>query len=57
MGSILSYHGLSQDLKKHQWENRVVILLSSDESSPLYTQQLKEFSHTHEEMKERKLVM
>ena len=57
MGSILSYHGFSQDLKKHQWENRVVILLSSDESSPLYTQQLKEFSHTHEEMKERKLVM
>ena len=57
MGFLLPYHGFSQGLKKHQWENRIVVLLSSDESSPLYTQQLKEFSHTHEEMKERKLVM
>ncbi len=57
LGTLIGSYGFSQILNKHEWENRVLIVFSSDGSSPNYIKQLAEFSNSVTEMKERKLVL
>mgnify|MGYP003671737272 FL=1 len=47
----------AQDLKKHQWESRVVIIASQNEDSRTYQEQITEFNSLPEEFKERKIIV
>ncbi|WP_170126298.1 DUF4174 domain-containing protein [Arenibacter echinorum] len=47
----------AQDLKKHQWENRVVLIMAQDENSKEYNNQLAEFNKFPKELKERKMLI
>ncbi|MGD1842832.1 MAG: DUF4174 domain-containing protein [Thermonemataceae bacterium] len=48
---------MAQQLEEHQWENRVLIVKTTDEQSQKYQQQLKEFKKATEGLSERKLVL
>lgn len=47
----------SQDLKKHQWENRVVLIVSQNGDSKAYNQQIAQLSRLPKELKERKILV
>ncbi len=53
MGFISGY---SQDIDRHQWENRIVVILASDKDNPLIERQLTIFKSDIPGWKERKLV-
>ncbi len=46
-----------QEIKKHQWEERVLILLTDDVKNSVYQKQLVEFNTEIKNFKERKLVV
>lgn len=45
-----------QDLKEHSWENRILIVKTSDITSNKYQEQRKEFKNSLEELIDRKFV-
>lgn len=47
----------AQDLKKHQWENRVVIIASQNEDSKAYQEQITEVNSLPKELRERKIIV
>lgn len=47
----------SQDLKKHQWKNRVILIVSQNEDSKTYNQQIAQLSRLPKELKERKILV
>jgi len=47
----------AQDLSKHRWNDRVIIVVVEDASDPTLQKQLEEFERHREGMKERKLVV
>ncbi len=47
----------AQDLKKHRWEHRIVIIKTTDVHSKTYQEQRKEFNTALQELAERRLVM
>ncbi len=47
----------AQNLDKHQWNNRVLIIATSNSSSDLYLDQIREFKNANEELKDRKIVI
>ena len=47
----------AQDLSIHQWENRLVLVLTEDSSSFAFKKQLKEFRLQEEGMQERKILV
>ncbi len=53
--SLMNLNG--QDLKKHQWENRIVIVKTSDIKSNKQEEQLKEFRNSFEELMDRKIIV
>ena len=54
----LSFMNLNgQDLQKHTWENRILIVKTSDIQSKKYQEQLKEFENSNEEMIDRKFLL
>lgn len=48
---------MGQNLDKHQWKNRILVIQSKDATSVDYQNQLKELTQSVEELKERKLVL
>lgn len=46
-----------QNLEKHKWENRILIVKRSDVKSTKYQEQLEEFNNSNEELIDRKLIM
>ena len=46
----------AQNLEKHTWKNRILIVKTSDSASELYQEQIKEFRNAADELKERKFV-
>lgn len=52
---ILNLKG--QDLNKHKWKNRILIIQTSSESNTKYQSQVDEFRNLDEEFKERKLIV
>ena len=46
-----------QDLEKHQWKNRVLIVKTLDVQSKKYNNQLKEFRNSTEALINRKLIL
>lgn len=47
----------AQDLSSHQWQERVLLVISEDTSNVVFKKQLADLSHTREELIERKLVI
>tara|TARA_R110000868_G_scaffold163800_2_gene396138 strand:- start:8869 stop:9276 length:408 start_codon:yes stop_codon:yes gene_type:complete len=46
-----------QDLQKHRWENRIVLLISRNDDSKEYLAQMDEFSGFSKELEDRKLFI
>jgi hypothetical protein len=46
-----------QNLKKHQWENRVLLIISSQKDSKKVTQQIQLLKDKYQDLLERKLVI
>ena len=53
--SAMILHG--QNLNKHKWKNRILIIKTSDIQSYKYQKQLKEFSNSAEDMTDRKFIL
>ena len=47
----------SQDLKSHQWKNRIVLVLSQDENLPEFSEQIEGLKSVSKGCAERKLIM
>lgn len=47
----------AQDLSKHTWNQRILILTSDQIDNSLYLQQVEELANKHNELEERKLVV
>ncbi|MEO9894421.1 DUF4174 domain-containing protein [Aurantibacter sp.] len=47
----------AQDLQKHIWENRILIIKTDDENSKIYKEQLNEFKNSIQDQIERKFVL
>ncbi len=47
----------AQDLEKHQWKNRVLIIKTLDKTSKKYQKQVKEFQNSIEGLIDRKFVL
>lgn len=52
---ISFFHALGQDIRSHQWNERVLIVLTTDATSELYKKQLQVFKNTLSGIEERKL--
>jgi len=48
---------IGQNLEKHRWEKRILIVQTSDQDSKEYVSQLREFKNSTDALKERKLVL
>ena len=46
-----------QNLEKHTWKNRILVIKTSDRSSEIYQKQIKEFENAADELKVRKFVI
>lgn len=47
----------SQDLSSHQWENRLILILTDDSNSTIYQEQIEELHSDQEGLEDRKLVI
>ena len=54
---FFSISSFSQDIKKHQWENRVLLVFTDDKKSDNFKHQIKILSENKKELAERKLVI
>jgi hypothetical protein len=57
IGFFININLNGQNLEKHRWENRVLIIKDFSEQSDKYQLQLKEFVNSSKELKERKLIL
>jgi len=46
-----------QNLKEHQWKNRLVLIITSGSESETYTAQIEAFNINSQEFNERKLII
>ncbi|SDB30737.1 protein of unknown function [Flavobacteriaceae bacterium MAR_2010_188] len=54
--SMSSNTAQAQELKNHQWKNRVVLIISSETDSDLLNSQMQEFDFTSQDFRDRKLI-
>lgn len=47
----------SQDLKSHQWNNRVILVLSNDQDSADFKKQIADLKNSSTDCAERKLIL
>ncbi|MFP4289949.1 MAG: DUF4174 domain-containing protein [Bacteroidales bacterium] len=47
----------SQDLSKHKWENRLILLITNDENNTTFQSQISEFKKDRDGLEERKLII
>ncbi|MBC8769333.1 DUF4174 domain-containing protein [Arenibacter sp. BSSL-BM3] len=57
IGILMINHATSQDLKEHQWENRVVLIVSQNEDSMEFQHQIAEFNRLPKELMTRKMLI
>lgn len=53
----LSSSLVAQDLSKHNWQNRLIVILTNDEQNEIYKNQVAAFKDEKEGFVERKLVV
>ncbi|MCA0931770.1 DUF4174 domain-containing protein [Lutimonas saemankumensis] len=46
-----------QNLEKHTWKNRILVIKTTNKTSEIYQQQVKEFENSEAELKDRKFVL
>jgi len=54
---VFSNYMNAQDLDKHEWKHRILIVKTNDVTSEKFQAQLKEFKNASKEMLERKFVL
>ena len=54
---FLFLHAKGQSMKKHHWQNRVLLVKTTDENNPKYQKQLIKFRDLNKELGERKMVL
>lgn len=54
---LFTLSSFSQDLKKHQWESRVLLIFTDDKNADKFKNQIKILSENKKGLKERKLVV
>lgn len=54
---LFVFHLSGQNLEKHKWENRILIIKTMDETNPMYKDQFRIFKNSSADFKERKLVL
>lgn len=54
---FIMIQGFSQDFKKHQWKNRVLIVSSTDGTSSDFLKQIDLLKNLNQELTERKLII
>ncbi|WP_406028584.1 DUF4174 domain-containing protein [Winogradskyella sp.] len=47
----------AQNFEKHQWKNRIVLIISSDSKSNIYASQCEEFTKGLDEFSKRKVII
>ena len=47
----------AQNLEKHTWINRILVVKTSDSASEIYQEQINEFRNATDELKDRKFVL
>ena len=57
LGILMISYAHGQDLNKHLWKNRVVLIMSQNENSKEYQDQIAEFYKFPSELKERKMLI
>ncbi len=57
IGCLMILKTNGQSMEKHRWENRILIVKTFSEQDPMYQEQLKEFSDSNIDLKERKIVL
>jgi len=53
----MSIHSQSQNLSSHQWEHRLILILTDDTSSTVYQNQIEELYSDKKGLNDRKLVI
>ena len=53
--SLFTLASSGQDLKNHQWKNRVLLIFSNEKNADNYNEQIKLLSEVKEELLERKI--
>lgn len=51
------FSGSAQDLSKHQWKDRLILILTDNEDNPDFQSQLAEFRKDLTGLKERKIII
>jgi hypothetical protein len=46
-----------QNMREHQWKNRVILIISNDSNSQLYKSQIEKFNTSTKGFRERKLLV
>ncbi|WP_299189849.1 DUF4174 domain-containing protein [uncultured Aquimarina sp.] len=54
---ILPIVSFSQDLNKHQWEDRLILIIADSYKNPKLVKQLKEFKNKSKYLQDRKLIV
>ncbi|WP_031443708.1 DUF4174 domain-containing protein [Arenibacter algicola] len=57
LGILMINYAHGQDLNKHLWKNRVLLIMSQNENSKEYQDQIAEFYKFPRELKERKMLI
>ena len=57
MGCASFVNVKAQNLEKHTWKNRILLVKTSDSASDIYQEQIKEFRNATDELKVRKFVL
>jgi hypothetical protein len=52
---MVEFH--SQEIEKHQWENRVLLIFTSDKNGDDYKNQLQKLLENKEDLEERKIII
>lgn len=53
----MSSHSQSQNLSSHQWEDRLVLILTDDNNNAVYQKQVQELYSDQQGLEDRKLVI
>ena len=54
---LIVFASEAQDLSKHQWENRILLICTGDQTPPFYQQQISTLKSHQSGLRERKLII
>jgi len=54
---LFTFNAYCQDLKEHQWKNRLVLIITKDLTSDIFKRQNETLASKNEELKQRKILI